>query len=59
MISSVCSKLSEIGVNIESMASQSKKEYSYSILDVASDVSEDVINAIKAVDGIVRVRVIK
>ena len=58
MISSVCAKLSETGNNIEAMASQSRKDYSYSILDVANAVSDDAVNAIKAIDGVIRVRVI-
>lgn len=59
IISSVSAKLSESNINIESMASQSRKDYAYSILDVASDVSDATVDAIKAVDGVVRVRVIK
>ena len=58
MISSVCAKLSEAGNNIGAMASQSRKDYSYSILDVANAVSDDAVNAIKAIDGVIRVRVI-
>ena len=59
IISSVSAKLSESNINIESMASQSRKDYAYSILDVASDVSDATADAIKSVDGVVRVRVIK
>ncbi len=59
MISSVSAKLSESGNNIESMASQSRKDYAYSILDVANDVTDAAVESIKAVDGVIRVRVIK
>ena len=59
MISAVSSKLSESGNNIESMSSQSKKDYAYTILDVAKDVSDADVENIKAVDGVIRVRVIK
>lgn len=59
MISSVCAKISESGNNIEAMANQSKKEYSYMILDVANDVADATVDAIKAIDGVIRVRVIK
>ena len=59
MISSVCAKISESGNNIEAMANQSKKDYSYMILDVANDVSDATVDAIKAIDGVIRVRVIK
>ena len=59
MISSVAAKLSENNINIESMSSQSKKDYSYSILDTSIEVNDSAVEAIKAVDGIIRVRVIK
>ena len=59
MLSSICAKLSETGNNIESMASQSKKDYSYSILDTANDVTDASVDAIKSIDGVIRVRVIK
>ena len=58
MISSICAKLSETGNNIEAMANQSRKDYSYSILDTANPVSEDAAAAIKSIDGVIRVRVI-
>lgn len=59
MISAVSSKLSESGNNIESMNSKSRKDYAYTILDVAKDVSDTDAENIKAIDGVVRVRVIK
>ena len=58
MISSICAKLSETGNNIEAMANQSRKDYSYSILDTANAVSDDAVAAINAIDGVIRVRVI-
>ncbi|HCA55121.1 MAG TPA: hypothetical protein DEO95_06540 [Ruminococcaceae bacterium] len=58
MISSICAKLSESGNNIESMANQSKKEYSYMILDTADAVADGVAEAIQAIEGVIRVRVI-
>lgn len=53
MISSITSALA--GANIENMASQSKKDYAYTILDVTGGVSAD---ALAAVDGVIKVRVI-
>ncbi len=58
MISSICAKLSESGNNIEGMANQSKKEYSYMILDTADAVADSALEAIKAIDGVIRVRVL-
>lgn len=59
MISAVSAKLSESSNNIESMNSKSRKDYAYTILDVAKDVSDADIENIKAIDGVIRVRVIK
>lgn len=53
MISSITSALA--GANIENMASQSKKDYAYTILDVTGGISAD---ALSAIDGVIRVRVI-
>ena len=58
MISSICAKISDSGNNIESMANQSKKEYSYMIADTANAVDAAVVDAIKAIDGVIRVRVL-
>ncbi len=59
ILSTVTAALSETGNNIESMDSKSKKEYAYTILDVASDVDESAKAKIAAIDGVIRVRVIK
>ena len=59
IISTVTSALSETGNNIESMDSKSKKDYAYTILDVASDVDSSAKEKIAAIEGVIRVRVIK
>ncbi len=59
IISSVSSKLAESNNNIESMNSKSKKDYAYTILDVSNDVADSEVENIKAIDGVIRVRVIK
>ena len=59
MISAVCAKISESGNTVEAMSSKSKKDYAYSMLDAANDVTDAAVDAIKAIDGVIRVRVIK
>ena len=54
-VDAVCAKLSE-KAKVVAMASGSKKDYFYSIFDVAEDTDAE---AVKAVDGVIRVRVIK
>ena len=54
-VDAVCAKLSETA-KVVAMASGSKKDYFYSIFDVAEDTDAETV---KAVDGVIRVRVIK
>ena len=46
-------------VNIENMINTSRGDYAYTIFDVSSKVTEEVVNELKAIDGVIRVRVIK
>ncbi len=59
ILTTVTAALSETGNNIESMDSKSKKDYAYTILDVANDVDDAAKAKIAAIDGVIRVRVIK
>ena len=56
IIGAVCAKLS--GNEVTGMANKSKKDYAYSIVDTANAVDAAAVDAIKAVDGVIRVRVI-
>jgi Phosphoglycerate dehydrogenase and related dehydrogenases len=47
------------GINVPDMVSKSKGDYAYTILDIDSAVSEQVVNDLKAIEGVVRVRVVK
>ena len=59
MLSQITAKVSEKGLNIENMASGSKGEYAYTMLELTVNVPEAVAEAIKTVDGVLRVRVIQ
>ena len=45
--------------NVENMINKSRGDYAYTIFDVSSKVTEEVVNELKAIDGVIRVRVIK
>ena len=47
------------GINIENMLNKSRGDNAYTMLDVGSAVDADVIDTIKAIDGVRRVRVIE
>lgn len=58
-ISSFSGVLAQCGINIENMASKSRKEFAYTILDVTGDVSANAADSIAALEEVVRVWVIK
>ena len=53
MIAQISSAVSACNINIEKLNNQSRKDFAYTILDDAA------IEGIKAIDGVIRVRVIK
>ncbi len=55
-ITTICG---DAGLNIDNMVNASKKDYAYTMLDVAGDVSDAIADKMSAVDGIIKVRVIK
>ena len=59
MISSYTSILGDANINISDMTNKSRGDYAYTIFDVSSKVTEEVVNELKAIDGVIRVRVIK
>lgn len=50
--------MAEDGINIENMMNASKKDYAYSIFDVAQSVGEDVAQKLSAIPDVIRVRII-
>lgn len=58
-IASITSAVGNEGINIENMVNASKKDFAYTMLDVAGDVPASVEGKINAVDGVIRVRIIK
>ena len=63
IIAQISSVVSAANINIENMANRSKKDYAYSILEIIGDLSDDTINDISAkiaaIDGIIKVNVIR
>lgn len=58
MLANITAQLSGDGVNVENMTNKSRGDFAYTLVDVGSQVEESVINDIRAIDGIIRVRVI-
>ena len=57
--SKITSVMGDAGINIEEMANKSRGEYAYSLLDTATPVSDDVVGKLSAIEGVIKVRVIK
>ena len=47
------------GINIPEMTSKSKGDIAYSMMDVESPVTEELIEELKKIDGVFRVRIVK
>ncbi|MDD5897125.1 MAG: 3-phosphoglycerate dehydrogenase family protein [Clostridia bacterium] len=58
MVSSLSAALADAGVNIETVASKSRKDYACTLLDVAAQPSSETLETIRAVPGMLRVRLI-
>ena len=59
MIGQFTALLAEKNMNIEVMTNKSRKEYAYTMLDVDGTVSDDVEAQLAAVEGVLKVRVIR
>ncbi|MGI6270592.1 MAG: phosphoglycerate dehydrogenase [Candidatus Howiella sp.] len=57
MIAKITAAFSDENINIENMLNKSKKDFAYTILDVA-DATDAVLKAIDDIEGVIRIRVI-
>ncbi len=56
MLTGISGAVSAEGINIETMTNRSKKDYAYTILDVVGDPSDESLDKIRAIDGVIRLR---
>lgn len=59
MISQFTKVFGDADMNIANMVNKSKGEYAYSLFDLEQDIEEKVVDTLKAIDGVLKVRVIK
>ena len=59
IVSKITSGLANEDVNIDNMVNKSKGEYAYTVIDSDTEASVEAINALKKINGIIRIRVIK
>ncbi len=59
MIATITDTISRDGINIANFVDKNRGEIAYSIIDVDSQISRTVVEDIKKISGVVRIRVIK
>lgn len=59
LISKYSTVMGDADINISDMTNKSRGDYAYSLLDLESKVTPEVVEALKAIDGVLKVRVIK
>ena len=59
MLANITTLLSKDGVNVENLSNKSKGDYAYTMVDLGNKVGEDVIDDVKNLANVIRVRVIE
>ena len=59
IVSKITSAFANEEVNIDNMVNKSKGEYAYTVIDSDTKASPEAIEALKKINGIIRIRVIK
>lgn len=59
MIAKFSSLFGDSGINISDMVNKSKGDYAYTMIDIEDEMTEELVSALTAIDGVVRVRVVK
>lgn len=59
MLTQFTGSFAALDVNIANMVNKSKGEYAYTVLDVDTSLSEEVVTKLSAIDGVLKVRVVK
>ncbi len=58
IIGQITSLLAADGVNISEYLNKHKNDYAYNIIDVETEIPENIIDKLKSIDGIISVRII-
>ena len=59
VISEITTLLGKASINIDNMINASKKDYAYTLIDAAGNISEDIAAKLSAAENVIKVRVIK
>jgi len=59
MLTQFTAEFAKVGMNVSDMVSKSRGEYAYTILDVDTEITDAIAESIKAIEGVIRVRIVK
>lgn len=59
MIGQYTSVLGDADINVSDLTNKGRGEYAYSLIDVDSPVTKEVVEKLQAIDGVLKVRIIK
>ena len=59
MLGAFTTVMGNAGVNISDMTNKGKGDYAYTMMDLESEATEEMVKALEAVDGVLKVRIIK
>lgn len=59
MINSLTGVLAKNNINISEMVNKSRNDYAYNIIDIKGTVSKEILDEIREIEGILKVRLIK
>lgn len=59
MITKFTACFGDNGINISDMTNKSRGEVAYTMMDIESPATEEIITKLSSIDGVFRVRVVK
>ena len=58
VLGSVLSILADFDLNVVDMVNKSRNEVAYNIIDVEGDISDEILQKVAKVEGVIRVRAV-
>lgn len=59
MLTQISSAISDEKINIENFINKSKKDYAYTVVEINGELPDSVVDAVKSIDGVIKVNIIK
>lgn len=59
MLTQISSAISDEKINIENFINKSKKDYAYTVVEINGELPDSVVYAVKSIDGVIKVNIIK